>query len=115
MQRRDLFGQLVTVQRHAGLQSQHIACAQTRRNQTRAGVVGQELRPDFGGIFAVDENLETVLAGVARTRDDRFLTVHVAFGTKIIFQGIELEIDVRLQHRHRSRSLNCNQRVTAMP
>ena len=58
----------MTVQRHTSFQTQRIACCQTCRGQAEGLTCGGECIPQFHSVGVRYEELETVLAGVAGTR-----------------------------------------------
>ena len=65
LQGRGLAVQLVAVQRHARLEAQRVARAQAAGQQAMATALRQERVPDGRSVIPGDEELETVLTGVA--------------------------------------------------
>src|SRR5690606_19465668 len=62
-ERVDVAAQLVAVERHRGLQAQRVAGGQAGGDQVRGG--RDQLVPQPRGMFTGEEDLETVLTGVA--------------------------------------------------
>ena len=82
---RNLFGELVAVERHAGFETQYIACAEPAGDQTpSASCAAQQLLPELRRAFAVNEELEAVFAGVAGTREKGGNAVDVGAGAEVV-------------------------------
>ena len=66
---RDLLGELVAVERHAGLEAQHVARAEAAGLEPFIAVVARAVRSKGSARRRSDEELEAVLTGVAGARD----------------------------------------------
>ena len=112
--RRRLGGQLVAVQRHAGLKAQRVARGQPAGPQVVAARLGHRL-PDRHGVARGDEQLEAVLAGVAGPRDQRVDPGDRAGQDRVVLQVGERGVGEPGQDLLRLRSLDGDQRVRVGP
>ena len=63
--------ELVAVERHAGLEAERVARPQAHRDHAAGPARVEERVPQLAGAAVLDEDLEAVLAGVARPRHER--------------------------------------------
>ena len=114
--RLDQGGRLVhvlTVQTHSRLQPERVASAEPCRAQAVSAAGVEQGRPDRRGLLRRHEQLEAVLAGIARPRDRRAYAGHLSARERVVLDGVELDRREELQYRHGPRSLQGDQRVAA--
>jgi hypothetical protein len=68
----DILGELVTVQRKRGFETERITRAETTRKDAESGTVLKQKSPQIRSFFGFYEDLNTVFAGVSGTSDDHW-------------------------------------------
>ena len=111
LERVDLLGKLVAVERHAGFEPQRVAGAEPGGHDAQRLAQFHQHFPHARGDAGAEAQLEAVLAGVAGAADDAAL----ALGGRMKDQGLraavvahrlEVDVDQRLQQFDRPRPLD---------
>ena len=106
----------MAVERHPGFEAEHVARAEPARFETGLAVLGEQRIPHGRGFFGREEDLEAVLAGVARARDDDRLAqaFQARLGAGVVFHRGQVGFDVRLQPFDGARALDRDERAVAV-
>ncbi|MCG3139842.1 MAG: hypothetical protein HDKAJFGB_00762 [Anaerolineae bacterium] len=95
----------MAVQTELGFKAQRIARAESNRLRARVLAGGENGVPHWFAVRVGDEQFKTVLAGIARARNDAAFAVERKFARGVIFQIRDRERFNLLQNRFRLRTL----------
>ena len=91
----------MTVEGHAGLQAQGVATGQTRGHETNGAARIHERLPERYRVADVDEQFETVFAGVPRATDQNRLALEArGYGSVVLEVGERRRADFQAEDAH---------------
>ncbi len=115
VERGEAGSELVAVERHPGLEPERVPCGQAGRYQPVTGAGLGQCRPDRLGVLAPGEQLEAVLARVARPRQQDFPAGDGRRVAGVILHRTQISVGQRSEDLRRVRALKGDQRILVGP